>query len=64
MRVLATAVLLALAAVAGLLAWGSLQNLWEEQPDSEAGTYLLIGIPSLAVTVAALYCVVRLWRAG
>ena len=62
MRVLVTVALLALAVFAGMLAWGSLGNLWSDYQDSEASTYLLIGVPSLLVTLAALYGAARVWR--
>jgi hypothetical protein len=64
MRWLASVVLLALAFVAGMLAFGSLSNLWSEYQDSSTSTYLLIGIPSLLVALAALYGAARVWRDG
>jgi succinate dehydrogenase hydrophobic anchor subunit len=64
MRFLWTAVLLLVAGVAGMLAWGSLENLWSDYRDSETSTYLLIGIPSVLVALTALYGVARVWRDG
>jgi hypothetical protein len=64
MRLLWTVVLLCVGVVAGLLAWGSLQNLWSDYQDSSASTYLLVGVPSLLVAVAALYGAARAWRDG
>jgi hypothetical protein len=64
MRWLATALLLGLAVLAGMLAFGSLQNLWSDYRDSSTPTYLLIGVPSLLVALAALYGAARLSRAG
>jgi hypothetical protein len=64
MRWLATLVLLAFAVVAGMLAWGSLSNLWSDYQDSSTSTYLFIGIPSVLVALAALYSAARLWRDG
>lgn len=64
MRWLATLVLLALGFVAGMLAWGSLSNLWSDYQDSSTSTYLFIGIPSLLVALAALYSAARVRRDG
>ena len=59
-----TAVLIAVAVVAGLLAWGALSNLWADYRDSPTSTYLLYGLPALLVAVAALLQAGRLWRRG
>ena len=64
MRFIWTAALVLLAGAAGMLAWGSLQNLWSDYRDSETSTYLLYGIPSLLIALAALYGVARVWRGG
>ena len=52
-RVLLAFFLGALAVAAGLLAWGVLSNLWSDYQDSPTSTYLLIGLPLLAFSVAA-----------
>ena len=53
------AILLALAGcVALVLAWGPLQNLFGYR-DSSIGTYLLFGLPFLAVAAAAF---IAAWR--
>jgi hypothetical protein len=62
-KLVASIVLLALAALAGILAWGALQNLFSAYKDSPIATYLLIGLPALAVCIASLYVLTRLWRA-
>jgi succinate dehydrogenase hydrophobic anchor subunit len=62
MRVLLTAALTLIGVVAATLAWGSLQNLWSDYQDSEASTYLLVGLPSALVALAAGYGVLRVWR--
>ena len=62
MRLLRTTVLLVVAIAAGLLAWGALSNLWSDYQDSETSTYLLYGVPSLLVALAALFAAARLWR--
>ena len=59
---LAVAFLVAVAIGTGLFALGALSNLWAEYQDSSTGTYLLIGLPALAVCVASLLAAVRLWR--
>jgi hypothetical protein len=59
---MASVLLLVVAVVAGMLAWGALDNLFRDYQDSAGSTYLLIGLPSLAVSAAALYAAVRLWR--
>ena len=64
MRWIATLVLLGLAGVAGMLAVGALQNLWSDYRDSSTSTYLLVGVPSLAVALTALYLAARIWRDG
>ena len=54
MRILLAGFLIAVAAAAALVAYGALQNLWAEYQDSPTSTYLLIGLPALAFSVAAL----------
>jgi hypothetical protein len=57
------AVLLILfAAAAGAVAWGSLSNLWAEYQDSPTSTYLLIGLPALALCLASLVAAAASWR--
>jgi uncharacterized membrane protein YjjB (DUF3815 family) len=46
--------LLLFAAFAGATAWGALSNLWADYQDSPTSTYLLIGLPALALCLAAL----------
>jgi hypothetical protein len=54
MRFLLAAFLIAVAAATGLVAFGALQNLWADYQDSPTSTYLLIGLPLLALSLAAL----------
>jgi hypothetical protein len=63
-RVLLAALLVALAAAAGLSAWGVLSNLWADYQDSATSTYLLIGLPLLAFSGAALFSAVTVLRRG
>jgi hypothetical protein len=62
MRVVVAAALVLVAGFAALSAYGALQNLWADYQDSETSTYLVVGVPLLVVSVAALYCAVRLIR--
>ena len=62
LRAIAVACLLVVAGGAALLGWGALSNLWADYRDSPAGTYLLIGLPALAVCVAALAAAARIGR--
>ena len=62
MRLLATTLLAAVAVGAGLFAWGVLSNLWADYQDSPTSTYLLLGLPALAVCLAAVGATIRLWR--
>jgi hypothetical protein len=54
MRFVLAAFLVALGLAAGLFAYGALKNLWADDADSSTSTYLLIGLPLLAFSVAAL----------
>jgi hypothetical protein len=58
MRAVAATVLTLVGCVALVLAWGPLQNLFGYR-DSPIGTYLLFGLPFLAVAAAAF---VAAWR--
>ena len=62
MRYVAAALLAVVALVAGTFAWGALQNLFSSYKDSSIATYLLVGLPWLAVCLAALYGAARLLR--
>ena len=48
--------------IAGLFAYGALQNLWADYKDSPVSTYLLVGVPWLVLCLAALYGAVWLVR--
>jgi hypothetical protein len=54
--------LIAVAGVAGMVSYGALSNLWADHRDSETGTYLALGLPALAVCVAALFGAALIWR--
>jgi hypothetical protein len=62
MRLAVSVLLLVVAVVAGMLAWGALDNLFRDYKDSATSTYLLIGLPALAISAAALYVIAWLWR--
>jgi len=63
MRVIGAAILLLVAAACGLMAFGALQNLWADYQDSTTATYLIIGLPLLAFSIALVALAVRLlWR--
>jgi hypothetical protein len=62
LRLLACALLVALAAGAGMLAVGALSNLWADYRDSPVSTYLIVGLPALAVCALALAAAVLIWR--
>jgi hypothetical protein len=61
-RVVAVVYLIAFGIGAGMLALGALSNLWADYRDSETRTYLEIGLPALAASVAALGAAARIWR--
>jgi len=61
-RVIAVGYLIVVAAGAGMLALGALSNLWADYQDSETRTYLVIGLPALAVCLASLFAAVQIWR--
>ncbi len=62
MRLLTTTLLAVVAVGAGLFALGALSNLWADYQDSPTSTYLLFGLPPLAICLAAVAAAVRLWR--
>jgi len=62
MRFLLSAFLAGLGVATGLLAFGALSNLWADYQDSSTSTYLLIGIPLLAFSVAAFVSAVTALR--
>ena len=62
MRFLLATVLIAVALLSGALAYGALSNLWADYQDSQPSTYLLLGLPPLALGVAAAAGAVMLLR--
>ena len=56
------AVLLALAAFAGLLAYISLSHIGEAHHDNSTANYLWLGVPAVAVCVVSVVGAVWLWR--
>jgi hypothetical protein len=56
--------LAALGLAAGVAAWGVLKNLWADYQDSPTSTYLMMGLPLLAFSVAALVSAVAVLRKG
>jgi hypothetical protein len=61
-RVVLGGLLIAVAAISGVAAFGALENLFADYQDSPSSTYLMIGLPCLALCVAALVSLVGLWR--
>ena len=45
-----------------MLAFGALSNLWADYRDSPMSTYLLIGLPALVGSLAALLAAGGVWR--
>jgi hypothetical protein len=62
MRYVKAAALGVLAALCALVAYGPLSNLWSDYRDSPTSTYLLLGLPPLAVSVASLIAAIRVLR--
>jgi hypothetical protein len=62
MRHVKAATLLVVAAGCAFVAYGPLQNLWSDYRDSPTSTYLLFGLPPLAVSIAALVAAIRALR--
>lgn len=47
----------------GLLSYGALSNLWADYQDSTTGTYLVVGLPWLALAfVFATAAIIVLWK--
>jgi len=55
-------VLLLLAAACGVMAFGALQNLWADYQDSPTMTYLVVGLPPLALGIVLLVLAFRSLR--
>ena len=64
MRFLLASFLVAIGLVAGTWAYSVLKNLWADYQDSPTWIYLLIGLPLLAFSVAALVGAVAALRRG
>jgi hypothetical protein len=62
MRVIGAALLLLLAAVCGLVAFGALANLWADYQDSPRLTYISVGLPPLVLGIALVVLAVQLLR--
>jgi hypothetical protein len=54
MRIALAVVLAVVGVYAGWFAYGVLQYLWADYKDSPTSTYLLFGLPPLALCIAAL----------
>jgi hypothetical protein len=63
-RVVKLVILLAFGAFCAIVAAGALQNLVADYQDSPVSTYLLIGLPALALAVAAFVAAWQLLRRG
>jgi hypothetical protein len=55
-------VLIVAAVGAGLLSYGALSNLWADYQDSPAGTYLVVGLPWLALALGFVVAAVGILR--
>ena len=62
MRFLLATASIVVACLSGIWAFGMLSNLWADYQDSAPSTYLLFGVPPLALGVAALAGAVMLLR--
>ena len=62
MRIVLAIALLLVGVVSGMLAYGALSNLWADYQDSPTSTYLLIGLPALALSAATLVSAALLVR--
>jgi hypothetical protein len=62
MRLLQAIFLAAVGVGAGLVAYGTLSNLWADHQDSSTSTYLLIGLPLLVLSAAALVSAITVIR--
>jgi len=54
MRYVRAGLLALLAALAAVIAYGPLHNLWADYQDSPTSTYLLFGLPFVEIALAAL----------
>ena len=61
-RIAAVVYLLLVAVIAALVALGALSNLWSDYQDSPTSTYLMFGVPPLALAAVAVAAAVRIWR--
>jgi hypothetical protein len=61
-RLLLAMALIAVALVCGTVAYEALSKLWADYQDSQPSTYLLLGLPPLALGVAAAAGAVMLLR--
>jgi purine-cytosine permease-like protein len=62
MRFALAFLLVLLAVVSAVVAWGPLHNLWADYKDSPDSTYLLFGLPFVAIAVACLAAAVIIVR--
>jgi hypothetical protein len=61
-RALALTILVAVGLASALFAFGALSNLWADYQDSSTSTYLIIGLPFLALALACGWVILRLVR--
>lgn len=62
MRTVLAGVLMVAAVGAGLASYGALSNLWAEYQDSSTGTYLMVGLPWLAVALGFAVAAIGILR--
>ncbi len=62
MRLALALLLIVTASVSLVIAWGPLHNLWADYKDSSDATYLMFGLPFVAVAVICLASAVAMLR--
>jgi hypothetical protein len=61
-KYLLATLLFLIAAASAVISLGPLHNLWADYRDSPVGTYLVLGLPFLALAIAAAVAGVRVLR--
>jgi hypothetical protein len=61
-RNLLAGLMIVLAVVFAVISLGPLSNLWSDYKDSTTGTYLLLGLPFLALSIASAIAAIGVLR--
>ncbi len=61
-RLLLSAVLAVIAAISGIVGFGMLAELLNSARDNAIEVYLIVGLPAVALSIAAIVSMVGLWR--